>query len=209
VQLIGGGTEYDQMVTEEGLDEIATYANGIGPSKVRIEDNPDLVNWAHERELVLHPWTFHADYLPARYQSLAEELHQFYIVYDADGLFTDFPDMAAQFLQKLPPQDGDVLVGRAVLSANTFAPGPTSGQFIGEGPINGVLPPFIEKQPVQGFSAILKKDEESFYAMSDNGFGRQGNSQDYVLRIYEVRPEFETAIDGNGTIEVAGFIGAA
>jgi glycerophosphoryl diester phosphodiesterase len=46
VQLIGGGTEYDQMVTEEGLDEIATYANGIGPSKVRIEDNPDLVNWA-------------------------------------------------------------------------------------------------------------------------------------------------------------------
>jgi glycerophosphoryl diester phosphodiesterase len=45
--------------------------------------------------------------------------------------------------------------------------------------------------------------------MSDNGFGRQGNSQDYVLRIYEVRPEFETAIDGNGTIEVAGFIGAA
>jgi len=99
VQLIGGGTDYDQMVTGEGLGEIATYANGIGPSKVRIEDNPDLVNWAHERELVLHPWTFRADYLPAQYQNLDEELNQFYIVYGVDGLFTDFPDMAARFLQ--------------------------------------------------------------------------------------------------------------
>ena len=69
--------------------------------------------------------------------------------------------------------DTDVLVGRAVLPANTFAPGPTSGQFIGERPINGVLPPFIEEQPVQGFSAILRKDGGSFYAMSDNGFGKQ------------------------------------
>jgi len=100
----------------------------------------------------------------------------------------------------------DVLVGRAVLPANTFAPGPTSGQFIGEGPINGVFPPFSEKQPVQGFSAVLKKDEETFYVLSDNGFGKQGDSQDYVLRIYEVRLELETAADGSGTIEVEGFI---
>ena len=102
--------------------------------------------------------------------------------------------------------DTDVLVGRAVLPANTFAAGPTSGQFIGAGPINGVLLPFIEKQPVQGFSAILRKDDGSFYAMSDNGFGKQGNSQDYVLRVYEISPDFETAADGSGAIEVEGFI---
>ncbi|RZN32426.1 MAG: hypothetical protein EF813_11865 [Methanosarcinales archaeon] len=46
---------------------------------------------------------------------------------------------------------GDVLVGWAVLPANTTAAGPTSGQFIGEEPINGVFPPFVEEQPVQGF----------------------------------------------------------
>ena len=106
----------------------------------------------------------------------------------------------------LPVSADDVLVGRAVLPADTFAPGPTSGQFIGEGPINGVIPPFIDKQPVQGFSAVLKKDDGSFYVMSDNGFGAQGNSQDYVLRIYEVQPDFETAVDGSGTIDVDGFI---
>ncbi len=106
----------------------------------------------------------------------------------------------------LPVSADDMLVGRAILHAETFASGPTSGQFIGAGPINGVIPPFIDKQPVQGFSAVLKKDDGSFYVMSDNGFGAQGNSQDYVLRIYEVQPDFETAVDGSGTIAVDGFI---
>ena len=102
VQLIGSrGEPYNAMVTEKGLDEIATYAQGIGPSKVRIEANPDLVQWAHARGLVVHPYTFRADALPksGQYQTLEEELRQFYLVYDVDGLFTDFPDRAVQFLR--------------------------------------------------------------------------------------------------------------
>ncbi len=101
VQLIGRESSYDWMVTKEGLDEIATYADGIGPFKTRIEENPDLVHWAHERGLVVHPWTFRADGFPAQYKTFEEELYQFYIVYDVDGLFTDFPDRAARFLQVL------------------------------------------------------------------------------------------------------------
>jgi glycerophosphoryl diester phosphodiesterase len=104
-----------------------------------------------------------------------------------------------------PPQMGDLLVGRAVLPADTFAPGPTSGQFIGEGPINGVLPPFVGEQPVQGFSAVLKKDGGSFYVMSDNGFGSKENSRDYNLRVYTINPDFETSEGGSGTISVEGF----
>lgn len=102
VQLIGSrGATYNAMVTEEGLDEIATYADGIGPSKVRIETNPDLVQWAHARGLVVHPYTFRADALPksGQYQTFEEELHQFYVVYDVDGLFTDFPDRVVRFLR--------------------------------------------------------------------------------------------------------------
>lgn len=98
------------------------------------------------------------------------------------------------------------LVGIAELPANTFAAGPTSGQFIGEDPINGVLPPFIEKQPVQGFSGTLKGENGSFYVMVDNGFGQQGNSQDHLLRIYSIHPNFKTAENGSGTIEVKSFI---
>jgi glycerophosphoryl diester phosphodiesterase len=95
----GSGETYDQMVTEAGLDEIATYANGIGPDKVRIEANPGFVRWAHERGLIIHPYTFRADSLPDQYRTLEEELYQFYIIYDVDGLFTDFTDRAVKFLR--------------------------------------------------------------------------------------------------------------
>jgi len=105
----------------------------------------------------------------------------------------------------LVPSHQAVLVGRAVLPANTFAPGATSGQYIGEGPINGVYPPFVEKQPVQGFSAIIGKGNGSFYAMSDNGFGSKENSRDYNLRVYTIKPEFKTASGGSGTIQVESF----
>ncbi|MEA1965712.1 MAG: esterase-like activity of phytase family protein [Euryarchaeota archaeon] len=105
----------------------------------------------------------------------------------------------------MPLSAEDVLVGRAVLPANTTASGPTSGQFIGEGPINGVFPPFVGEQPVQGFSAVLKKDDGSFYVMSDNGFGSKENSRDYNLRVYTINPDFETSEGGPGTISVQGF----
>jgi len=48
------------------------------------------------------------------------------------------------------------LAGRAVLPAATFADGPVSGQYIGASPQNGQTVPFA-KQPVQGFSAVLRK----------------------------------------------------
>ena len=85
-------------LTGDILDEIAIYADGIGPYKGRIEVNPSLVNLAHERGLVVHTWTIRADSLPVQYQTFDEELFQFYILYKVDGLFTDFTDRTVQFL---------------------------------------------------------------------------------------------------------------
>ncbi|MEA5509158.1 esterase-like activity of phytase family protein [Crocosphaera sp. UHCC 0190] len=83
------------------------------------------------------------------------------------------------------------LVGRAVLDANTFAPGPTSGQFIA--PSNGFIPPFVNQEPVQGFSAILPGPTANTYrVMEDNGFGSKANSADSVLRFYTVEIDFNT-----------------
>lgn len=98
VQLVSASWTYAGMWTEEGLDEIATYADGIGPSKTIIENNPAYVGWAHDRELVVHPYTFRKDELPRKYATLGEELQQFYFTYDVDGLFTDFADIAAAVL---------------------------------------------------------------------------------------------------------------
>jgi len=83
------------------------------------------------------------------------------------------------------------LLDRAVLPANTFSPGPTSGQYASGA--NGNVLPLINKQPVQGFSAVLRGPVKGTYlVMSDNGFGSKANSPDALLRVDAVKPNFET-----------------
>jgi len=96
------------------------------------------------------------------------------------------------------------LVGFAELPADTFLPGPTSGQGIKA--VNGRNPPFINQQPVQGFSALIKAGSNSYFALSDNGFGTRVNSFDYLLSIYRVVPDFRTAKGGSGTIKITDII---
>lgn len=101
--------------------------------------------------------------------------------------------------------DVPTLEGRAVLPAETYAPGPVSGTLIGPGPFNGVAVPF-PSQPVQGFSAVLDARRGEFWAMADNGYGAEENSKDFLLRVYRIKPDFETAKGGSGTIAVRGFV---
>jgi glycerophosphoryl diester phosphodiesterase len=79
----------------------------------------------------------------------------------------------------LPVCAESTLVGRAVLPAETFAKGPTSGTLLGDNPINSVEAPFERGQPVQGFSAVLNNADGTLLIMSDNGFGSLENSSDY------------------------------
>lgn len=83
------------------------------------------------------------------------------------------------------------LVGRAVLPADTFAPGPASGQFI-SGNTNGRTFPFAS-QTVQGFSGIIPGPVAgTFDVIIDNGYGAKSNSADSLLRVFSVRPNFGT-----------------
>lgn len=85
------------------------------------------------------------------------------------------------------------LLDRAVLPADTFSPGPTSGQYATGA--NGRVLPLINKQPVQGFSAVLRGPAKGTYlVMSDNGFGAKANSPDALLRVDTVKPNFETGV---------------
>lgn len=101
---------------------------------------------------------------------------------------------------------GQTLVGFASLPADTFAPGPTSGQLILPPFPNGRVPPFVDKQPVQGFSSVLRTSKGDFLGMPDNGFGTKESSPDYILRVYRISPDFKTRRGGDGTIEVKSFI---
>jgi hypothetical protein len=111
------------------------------------------------------------------------------------------------FFAAVAPADDDgeaTLLGRAILSATAYQPGPPSGAFIGAGD-NGVVPPF-PGQPIPGFSAVLDAGHGELWAMPDNGYGAKTNSMDFLLRLYRIRPDFETADGGSGAVQVLGFL---
>src|SRR5688572_160730 len=101
-----------------------------------------------------------------------------------DGELTTDEDIALATPDVTPP----TLLARAVLPAETYARGPTSGAHLGAAPINGVPVPFVDKQPIQGISALVPVGDGTYYAMPDNGFGTLETSADFRLRVYRVRP---------------------
>ncbi len=106
-------------------------------------------------------------------------------------------------VQAQPVVTEPTLISFAKLKVDTYAAGPESGAYVKGA--NGIYPPF-PGQPVQGFSAALKNADGTYMAMSDNGFGSQDNSADYLLRIYQVKPDFRSQAKGSGEVEVLDFI---
>lgn len=104
IMLLGGGADSSRMLTEEGLREIATFADGIGPSKTLLVKNPSIVEWAHAAGLKVHPYTMRVDQVPKDLRTHEEELERYYKDYKVDGVFTDFPDRARRYLD-LAKQD--------------------------------------------------------------------------------------------------------
>jgi glycerophosphoryl diester phosphodiesterase len=95
------------------------------------------------------------------------------------------------------------LVQRATLSADFLAPGPHSGAQAT--PANGRTGPF-PGQVIPGFSAMVDNGDGTFWAQPDNGFGAKNNSADFLLRLYHITPDWETADGGAGEIHVGEFI---
>ncbi|MBW7931003.1 MAG: glycerophosphodiester phosphodiesterase [Gammaproteobacteria bacterium] len=89
------------------LGEIASYAQAIGPSlKLLLHPAGDgqaagsLVADAHRAGLAVHPYTFRRDELPAGVESFEALLETCLVAWGADGLFTDFPDLARSFIDQ-------------------------------------------------------------------------------------------------------------
>jgi glycerophosphoryl diester phosphodiesterase len=110
VQLVGGEDAYDWMFDAEGMATVGQYADGLGPEKDLIIDRDstadnlvisDLVELAHANGMQVHPYTFRLDpgQLPAHADSFEQMLEQYYFEAHIDGVFTDFPDRAADFLK--------------------------------------------------------------------------------------------------------------
>jgi len=102
---------YRDLVTPQGLAEIATYADGVGPhhtlviprdSTGHLLEPTDMVDDAHARGLFVHAFTMRDEnkFLPADFRvgtdpkALGDAIGEAQRFFDAgvDGIFTDFPD---------------------------------------------------------------------------------------------------------------------
>ncbi|BBO55212.1 glycerophosphodiester phosphodiesterase [Cobetia sp. AM6] len=108
--------DYDWMYQEGGMQRIATYADGIGPWKpMVIEDSSTrddikvtpMVEEAHAQGLIVLPYTFRLDEgrIPDWASDYDDMLRAFFVDAKVDGVFTDYPDRAVQWLK----QHGDAL----------------------------------------------------------------------------------------------------
>jgi glycerophosphoryl diester phosphodiesterase len=104
---------YQEMATPNGLETIATYADGIGPNKAlviprnilgNLGEPTTLVGDAHQVGLAVHPWTFRREnyFLPLAQKSgidprgfgdVESEIRAFLSV-GVDGVFSDNPAQA-------------------------------------------------------------------------------------------------------------------
>jgi glycerophosphoryl diester phosphodiesterase len=117
---------FGYLVTDAGLDEVASYADGIGPWKPYINSTAavdingdgtvgdengdgqvneadrkllpptDLVERAHARGLVVHPYTFRNEQRRLAYDYAGNPINEYLHFYGlgVDGLFSDFPNTA-------------------------------------------------------------------------------------------------------------------
>ena len=121
VQLIGyknpnSAIDYEQMILSSGLKLIAGYADGIGPSIQHIVKNiqqdgqpilSSLVQDAHKLNLKVHPYTLRTDRLPPQVINFDHLLRILFLDANVDGIFTDFPDLAVDFLRNHVAQPKD------------------------------------------------------------------------------------------------------
>ena len=116
IQLIGENSwgenttaDYDYLQTAAGLADIASYADGIGPWIMQIYRGRDatgkaqlteLASLAQQQGLLIHPYTFRCDELPAGISDFKELLEIFVQQAGVNGLFTDFPDRVSRYLRQ-------------------------------------------------------------------------------------------------------------
>lgn len=99
---------YDWMFEPGAMQEIAKFADGIGPQypmliaegsvKGNVKFTP-MVKDAHDNGLVVHPYTLRADLIPDYAEDMTDLLDIVYNGAGVDGVFSDFPDLAVNFLK--------------------------------------------------------------------------------------------------------------
>jgi len=81
----------DRWLSDEGLRNARSWADGIGPAKSLLLADPTLAARAHRLGLSITPYTFRSAGLPAG-RTVKDEMAKFLYEIGVDGVFTDNPD---------------------------------------------------------------------------------------------------------------------
>lgn len=99
--LLSGGDGAAEWISAEGLERVRQFADGIGPSKSILLEDPGVVARAHAAGLTVIPYTFRADDT-GDFPTPAAEMAYFLFDLGVDGLFTNEPDL----FPRTPPGEG-------------------------------------------------------------------------------------------------------
>lgn len=105
------GTDYDYLKSDDGITDMASVVDGIGPWLPQVIEGlsengtaimtPTLIA-AQRAQLKVHPYTLRADQLPKWAGDMQIALKAIFDDAGIDGIFTDFPDQVVQYLARNP-----------------------------------------------------------------------------------------------------------
>ncbi|MEH2229333.1 MAG: esterase-like activity of phytase family protein [Nostoc sp.] len=213
-----GGWEENQLIVTADHDHYLTL-DGNFPTLVQNKGAEALTNldtpgevghyWGSDPN-VKYGWGTHTNRpVPVYYQGAGSEVLNSLVGKGYNAYGSEIPGIAGlndqthiyqtMFASIVPKVE---LVGFASLPADTFSDGPASGAEISA---NGRTGPF-PGQPIQGFSGVQFANSNSLYFLSDNGYGSKDNSEDFLLRINRLDPNFKGTENGDGSVKVLDYI---
>jgi|TARA_B110000483_G_scaffold241473_1_gene324560 glycerophosphoryl diester phosphodiesterase len=110
VMLLGDDDEYPWIFEDDGMEKLSVIADGVGPSHTLVvaEESSkndiivtDLVASAHAAGMQVHPYTYRKDrgQVPLYAKDYNDLLDIHFFNANIDGVFTDYPDLAVEFLK--------------------------------------------------------------------------------------------------------------
>ncbi|WP_414512336.1 esterase-like activity of phytase family protein [Nostoc sp. PCC 9305] len=201
--------DHDHYLTLDG--DFPTLVQNLGAETLTNMDTPAEVGhyWGSDPN-VKYGWGTHTNRpVPVYYQGAGSEVLNSLVGKGYNAYGSEIPGIAGlndqthiyqtMFASIVPKVE---LVGFASLPADTFSNGPASGADISA---NGRTGPF-PGQPIQGFSGVQFANSNSLYFLSDNGYGSKDNSEDFLLRINRLDPNFKGTENGDGSVKVLDYI---
>lgn len=85
--------QWNDFLSDEGLDDVGLYAQGVSPFLTFVLGDPTLVSRAHERGLAVHAWQAYEAFPPPGFASESAYIEHLFNDIGLDALFVHSPEL--------------------------------------------------------------------------------------------------------------------